>query len=67
MSGKRIRGLKARMGCGDALAEGGQMARLSNEGIPAGGVQGGSHSAGRCGISKKRREGSSRSESCQEF
>ena len=28
-------------------------ARLSSEGIPAGGVRGGSHSAGRCRISKK--------------
>ena len=28
-------------------------ARLSNEGIPAGGVRGGRHSAGRCRISKK--------------
>ena len=39
-------------------------ARLSNGGISAGG---GSHSAGRCGISKKTgrcREGSSRSEIC---
>ena len=39
-------------------------ARLSSRGITAGG---GNHSAGRCGISKKSREGSSRSESCQEF
>ena len=45
---------------GDALAEG---ARLSSGGIPAGG----SHSAGRCEISKKSREGRSRSESYQEF
>ena len=29
------------------------MARMSSGGIPAGGVQGGSHSAGRCGIFKK--------------
>ena len=42
-------------------------ARLSSEGIPAGGVRRGSHSAGRCRISKKSREGSSRNESCQEF
>ena len=28
-------------------------ARLSSRGIPAGGVRGGSHSAGRCEISKK--------------
>ena len=42
-------------------------ARLSNEGIPDGGVRGERHSTGRCRISKKSREGSSRSESCQEF
>ena len=42
--------------------KGTRWARLSS-----GGVQGGSHSAGRCGISKKSREGRSRSESCQEF
>ena len=45
-------------------------ARLSNGGIPAGEVRGGSHSAGRCGISKKigrSREGSSKSENFQEF
>ena len=42
-------------------------ARLSSGGVPAVGVQGGSHRAGWCGISKKSREGSSRSESCQEF
>ena len=45
-------------------------ARLSSGGIPAGGIRGGSHSASRCGISKKTgrsREGSSRSEICQEF
>ena len=29
-------------------------ARLSNEGIPAGEVRGGSHTAGRCRISKKK-------------
>ena len=42
-------------------------ARLSSGGIPAGRVRGGSHTAGRCGIFKKSREGSSRSESFQEF
>ena len=51
--------------------KGARWARLSNGGIPAGGVRGGSHSAGRCGISKKKqrrsREGGSRSESYQEF
>ena len=42
-------------------------ARLSNEGIPDGGGRGERRSAGRCRISKKSREGSYRSESCQEF
>ena len=35
-------------------------ARLSSGGIPAGGVRGGSHSAGRCGISKKCRDAAGR-------
>ena len=70
MGRKRIRGLKARVGseCCISRSEA-RWARLSNGGIPAG-VRGGSHSAGRCGISKKTgcsREGSSRSEICQEF
>ena len=35
-------------------------ARLSNGGIQAGGVRGGSHTAGRCGISKKSRDAAGR-------
>ena len=35
------------------LQKGAKWARLSSESIPAGGVQGGSYHAGRCGISKK--------------
>ena len=35
-------------------------ARLSSGGIPAGGVRRGSHSAGRCGISKKSRDAAGR-------
>ena len=35
-------------------------ARLSSEGIPAGGVRGGSHSTGKCGISKKSRDAAER-------
>ena len=71
MGGKRIRGLKARLGweCCISRREA-TWATLNNGGIPAGGVRGERHSAGRCGISKKTggsREGSSRSESCQEF
>ena len=65
MGGKRIRGLKMRVGVQVLHEQKG--GRLSNEGIPDGGVRGERHSAGRYRISKKSREGSSRSESCQEF
>ena len=71
MGGKRIRGLKARVGCQCCISRReAAWARLSNGGILAGGVRGGSHSDSRCEISKKTgrsREGSSRSEICQEF
>ena len=40
-------------GASAALVEGDQMAKLNSGDIPIGDVQGGSHSAGRCGISKK--------------
>ena len=33
---------------------------MSSGGIPVGGVQGGSHSAGRCGISRKSRDAAGR-------
>ena len=33
---------------------------MSSGGIPAGGVRGGSHSVGRCGISKKSRDAAGR-------
>ena len=65
MGGMKIRGLKMRVGCECCISRKG--ARLSSGGIPAGGVRGGSHSAGRCGIPQKSREDSSRSEICQEF
>ena len=50
MGGKRIRGLKARMGCEWCISRRGP--DLSSGGTPAGGVQGGS--AGRYGIFKKK-------------
>ena len=55
MGGKRIKGLKARVGyeCCISRREA-TWARLSNGGIPAGGVREGSHSARRCGISKEQ-------------
>ena len=71
MGGKRIRGLKVRVGCKCCISRRKvTLARLSSGGIPAGGVRGERHSAGRCGISKttgRSREGSSKSEICQEF
>ena len=54
---KKIRGLKGEWGASAALAQG---ARLSSGGIPARRVRGGSHSAGRCGISKKSRNAAGR-------
>ena len=63
MGGKRIRGLKARVECECCISRReATWTTLSNGGITAGGVRGGSHSASRCGISKKQdaagREGS---------
>ena len=56
---KGVRGVMARV-----------RVRLYGEGIQTGGIRGGSHSDGRCGISRRSRDaagGSSRSESFQEF
>ena len=53
MGGKRIRDLKVRVGRECCISRG--WARLSSEGIQAGRVKGGSHSAGRCGISRSRK------------
>ena len=55
MGGKRIRGLKARVGGCVALKKGGQMDRLSSGSVQAGGFRGGSHSAGRCEIFRESR------------
>ena len=60
MGGKRIRGLKTRVECECTLAEGGQMGQIEHGGIPAGGVRGENHSAGRCGISKKSKNAAGR-------
>ena len=57
MGRRRIRGLKVRVGGSAALVEG---ARLNSGGIQTGGVRRGSHSVGRCGISRR-----SRGRSCQ--
>ena len=62
MGGKRIRGLKARVGCECCISREGQMGQ-SRGGIPAGRVRGGSHSAGRYKISKKSRDAAGRAAS----
>ena len=51
-------GVKRIRGCGRsaALAEGARWVKLSSGDTQAGGVRGGSHSAGRCGISRKSRD-----------
>ena len=64
MSGKRIRGLKARVGCECCISRReATWARLSNGGIPAGGARGGSYSAGRCEIKKKKQDAAGRAAS----
>ena len=61
MARKRIRGLKARVGCECCISRReATWARLSNEGIPAGGVRGGICSGGMCGISKKKQDAAGR-------
>ena len=61
MGGKRIRGLKARIGCKCCISRWeATWATLSSGGIPAGGVREERHSAGRCGISKKSRNAAGR-------
>ena len=54
VNGKRIRGLKARVGYGCCISRReATWARLSSGGIPAEEIRRGSHSAGKCKISKK--------------
>ena len=61
MGGMRIRGLKARVGCECCISRReARWARLSSGGMPAGGVRGERHSAGRCEISKKSRDAAGR-------
>ena len=55
---KRIRGLKARVACECCVGRRGP--DLSSGSTPAGGVRGRSHSAGRCGISKKSSDAAGR-------
>ena len=50
-----------------ALTEGSQLDKLNSGGIQAGGTREGRRSVGRCGTSRRRREGKSRIESCLEF
>ena len=58
MGEKRTRGLRARVGCECCISRRGP--RLISVGIQAGGIRGGRHSAGRCGISKKSRNAEGR-------
>ena len=54
-------------GGSSALAEKTRWTRLNSGGIQAGETQRGRHSIGRCGISRRSKEGSSTSESRLEF
>ena len=54
MGGKRISGLKTRMWREFCISR--ERVRLSSGDIQAGGVRGGSHSAGKCGISRRSRD-----------
>ena len=60
MGGKRIGGLKARVGRECSISKEARWVRLNSGGIPAGGVRRGSHSAGSYGISKKSKDAAER-------
>ena len=60
MGGKRIRGLKARVGRECFISRRARWTRLSSGGIPGGGVQGGSHSTSRYEISRRSRDAAGR-------
>ena len=55
MGGRGMRGLKALVGWECCISRGGQIDGLNSGGIQAGAVLGGSHSVGRCGISRRSR------------
>ena len=56
MGGRRIKSLKARVGRECCISRGGQMGKKHSGVMEAGGLHGGSHSVGRCGISKRSRD-----------
>ena len=53
---KKDKNLKGNVGRKCYISRGARLARLSSGGIQAGGPQGGSHRAGRCGISRRSRD-----------
>ena len=57
MGGRRIVGLKSRVGQEVALAEGAKWIKLNNAGIEAEKAQRRRHSVGRCGTTRKIKDG----------
>ena len=60
MGGRNIRGLKARVGQGCCISRGGPDGQIEQCGIQAGGILGGSHNVGRCGISRRSKDATGR-------
>ena len=58
MGGKRIRDLNARVRRECSISR--KLARFSSGGIQSAGIRGGSHSVGRCRISKRTRNAAER-------
>ena len=56
MGGRRVRGLKPRVGGSAALVEEARWTRLNIGGIQAGRVQGERHCVGRCGTYRKSKK-----------